>query len=176
MLRSSARVEQSRMNILDLRAKADAGNCAAQAILGICYLEGINTAPDYKEAFRLLSAAAAQGASRAAASLARMHAEGLGVPRNLPQAICLYKEAAMAGEFVAQIQLGGSTPKGRVSLPIPPRHALGMQPPSRRNTESLTEKNSKKQRITLRSTPDLLRRNSGIRCVRGPVAGWQLPA
>ena len=77
------------MNIPDLRAKADSGICAAQAILGICYLEGIDTETDYQEAFRLLSAAAAQGASRAVVSLARMHAEGLGIPQNIPEAIRL---------------------------------------------------------------------------------------
>jgi TPR repeat protein len=70
---------------------------AAQAIPGICYLEGNDAEADYLEAFRLLSAAA-QGSSRAVVGLARMYA--------VPEAIRLYKTIATAEEFLAQIQLG----------------------------------------------------------------------
>jgi TPR repeat protein len=93
------------MDIPDLRRKADSGNVAAQAILGSCYLDGIDVEINYGEAFRLLSAAAGQGASRAVANLARMYAEGLGIPKNLPEAIRLYEAAAKAGEFFAQFDV-----------------------------------------------------------------------
>ncbi len=69
------------MNILDLRQEAESGNVAAQSILGICYLDGVETQVDYALARRFLSAAAAKGASRAMVGLARIHAEGLGVPK-----------------------------------------------------------------------------------------------
>jgi uncharacterized protein len=89
----------------DLKRKAEAGNCAAQSVLGICYLDGIDTGVDYQEAFRLLSAAADQGAPRAVLNLARMYAEGLGVPKDVAEAVRLYKTVS-AVEFLALIALG----------------------------------------------------------------------
>jgi hypothetical protein len=93
------------MDIPDLRKKADSGNCAAQSVLGICYLDGIDVEVNYQEAFRLLSGAAKQGASRAVVGLARMYAEGLGIPQNANEAIRLYKTVSNA-EFFARIELG----------------------------------------------------------------------
>ena|SRR5437879_7243375 len=63
---------KSKMNISDLRQKAQRGSVVAQTILGTCYLDGIDVEVDHKEAFRLLSAAADQGAPRAKMNLARM--------------------------------------------------------------------------------------------------------
>jgi len=94
------------MNIADLREKAESGSAVAQTILGICYLNGVDVEVDYKEAFRFLSVAAGQDASRAMVSLARMYSEGLGIPENVPEAIRLYESAARAGEFLAQVELG----------------------------------------------------------------------
>lgn len=94
------------MTIAELRAEADAGSCVNQTVLGICCLYGIDTAIDYQEAFRLLSAAAEQGSSRARSNLARMYADGLGVDQDSSKAIELYCQAADAGEFFAQIELG----------------------------------------------------------------------
>jgi len=68
------------MNIPDLRRRADSGSAVAQAPLGVCYLDGIDVEVNYVEAFRLLSAAADRGATRAITNLARMHANGLGIP------------------------------------------------------------------------------------------------
>lgn len=90
------------MNIPDLRKQSDSGSRAAQGALGICYLHGHEVEVDYKEAFRLLSLA---GTSRTLVHLARMHAEGLGVPKDLPEAIRLYKAVAKY-EFRAQLELG----------------------------------------------------------------------
>jgi TPR repeat protein len=90
------------LNISDLRKKSDSGSSAAQGALGICYLYGHEVEVDYKEAFRLLSLA---GTSRAVVNLARMHAEGLGAPKDLPEAIRLYKSVAKY-EFRAQLELG----------------------------------------------------------------------
>ena len=111
------------MNIADLRKKAESGNVVAQTVLGICYLDGIDVAVDYKEAFRLLSAAADQGAPRALGNLARMHAEGLGVPKNVPKAVPLYESAAEAGEFLAQVALGRLYSRGE-GIPADPVTAL----------------------------------------------------
>jgi TPR repeat protein len=100
------------MDISDLIAKAESGSCVAQTILGVCYLDGIETEVDYKEAFRVLSIADAQGASRAAVNLARMYVEGLGIPQDLSKALILYEKAADAGEFLAQVELGRAYARG----------------------------------------------------------------
>ncbi len=93
------------MNIADLQQKAGSGGVVAQASLGVCYLYGRGVEVDYREAFRLLSIAANRGASRALVNLARMHAEGLGVPKDLTEAIRLY-EAVAKIEIRAQLELG----------------------------------------------------------------------
>jgi len=100
------------MNIPDLIKGAESGSDVDQIILGICHLHGIDTAVDYKEAFRLLSAAAGRGASRAVVNLAFMYAEGLGIPQDLPKAISFCKKAADAGEFLAQVELGRAYSRG----------------------------------------------------------------
>ena len=105
------------MNITDMRRKAEAGSCVAQSVLGACYLYGEEVDTDYKEAFRYLSAAAEQGASRAVLNLGRMHAKGLGVPQNVPEAIRLYEAvggpASSTDAFAARIELGRIFALGR---------------------------------------------------------------
>ena len=63
------------MDIEEKRRKAEAGSCVAQTTLGISYLYGYDVDVNYVEAFRLLSAAANQGASRAVLHLGIMHAK-----------------------------------------------------------------------------------------------------
>jgi TPR repeat protein len=98
------------MNLEEKRRKAEAGSCAAQSILGISYLYGYDVPVDYKEAFRLLSAAASQGASRAVLNLGIMHVKGLGIPQNVPEAIRLFEAVAKPSDssdaFAARIELG----------------------------------------------------------------------
>ena len=77
----------------------------AQTVLGICFLDGIDVGVNYQEAFRLLSAAAKQGTSRSVVNLARMYEEGLGVEKDMTEAIRLYKAVAKV-EFFAQVALG----------------------------------------------------------------------
>ena len=84
-------------SIEDLRKSAEAGSNVAQTILGVCYLDGIDTDVNYPEAFRLLSMA---GTSRAVVNLARMYAEGRGIPQDGATAARLYESAAKAGELV----------------------------------------------------------------------------
>jgi hypothetical protein len=85
---------------------------AAQTVLGICYLDGIEVEVSYEEAFSLLSKAARYGVPRAMANLARMYAKGLGVQRDLLVAVNLYEGAARAGEFFAQVELGRMYSRG----------------------------------------------------------------
>jgi len=109
------------MDIVDMRRKAEAGSCVAQGTLGICYLYGHDVEVDYKEAFRFLSAAAEQGASRAVLNLGRMYAQGLGVPQNVSEAIRLLeavgRPASSTDAFAARIELGRIFARG-VGIPI----------------------------------------------------------
>ena len=91
------------MNIPELRERVERGEVFAASILGCCYLEGIEVGADYSEAFRLLSFAAEQGASRA---VGRMYAEGLGTKKDMRQAVALFTPSADKGEFLAQVMLG----------------------------------------------------------------------
>ncbi len=90
------------MNIQELRRGADSGSRVDQSVLGLCYLYGVDIHVDYKEAFRLLSLA---GTSRAVTNLARMYADGLGISKDMVEAIRLYK-AVGKSEFRAQLELG----------------------------------------------------------------------
>lgn len=100
------------MDVESLRRKAATGNCAAQTRLGIAYLCGDDGfSIDYGEAFRLLSAAASAGASRAVVNLALMYEEGLGVPKDTAKAVQLYESVGNL-EFLAASALGRIYSKG----------------------------------------------------------------
>ncbi len=55
--------------------------------------------------------------------LARMHAEGLGTPKNPIEALGLYESAARCGEFLAQVELGRIYSRG-IGVPSDPEKAL----------------------------------------------------
>ena len=98
------------LNVADLRRNAEAGSCNSQSILGACHLYAYEVDRDCEEAFRWLSAAAAQGSSRAVLNLAYMHAEGLGISQELPEAVRLFIAVAKPDDssdaLAARIQLG----------------------------------------------------------------------
>jgi TPR repeat protein len=93
------------MNIRELHQNSEAGSAVAPCVQCVCFSEGTEFEVDYQKAFRFLSAAADRGASRAIFNPARMNAEGLGIPRNSPEAIRLYESTGKA-EFLAAIELG----------------------------------------------------------------------
>jgi hypothetical protein len=66
---------------------AEEGSPVDQGFVGWCYLYGRYVEVDYAQAFRWLSAAAEQRASRPFIHLGRMYAEGLGVPQDIAEAI-----------------------------------------------------------------------------------------
>ena len=113
----------SAVSINELRRKAEAGSCVAQSILGLSYLYGHDVPIDYKEAFKFLSAAAAQGASRAALNLGHMHAKGLGIAKNVPEAIRLFEAVGNPDAFAARIELGRIYSSGR-DVPVDVNKAL----------------------------------------------------
>src|ERR1700675_3388809 len=109
------------MDINNRRRKAEDGSCVHQSILGLSYLYGIDVEIDYKEAFRWLSAAAAQGASRAVLNLGRMYLGGLGISKNIPEAIRLFEIVARRSDgsdaFEARIELGRTYSRG-LGVPV----------------------------------------------------------
>jgi TPR repeat protein len=98
-----------RSNIDEMHRNAKAGSCVAQTFLGLSYLHGYEVEVNFEEAFKFLSAAANQGGSRATLGLASMYAKGLGVPRNLTEAIRLFESVAAppngSDAFAARIEL-----------------------------------------------------------------------
>ena len=110
------------MNIQELRKEAESGNVVAQGILGLCYLYGRQVDVNYPEALRLLSIAKDNGASRAVVNLARMHADGLGVPQDLTKAIRFYN-AVEEVEVRAQLELARIYARG-FGVPPDPGRAL----------------------------------------------------
>lgn len=104
------------LDIAELRRKADAGSAVAQTQLGICLLDGIDLKADYQEAFRLLSSAAKKGSSRSIVNLARIYEEGLGVEKNMLEAIRLYKDVSNV-EFLASVSLGRIYSRGKGVAP-----------------------------------------------------------
>jgi TPR repeat protein len=95
------------LNIAELRQKAEAGSCVNQCVLGACYFYGHEVDRDYDEAFRWLSAAAAQGSSRAVLHLGYMYAQGLGTTQDVPEAFtAVAKPAESSDAFAARIELG----------------------------------------------------------------------
>ena len=102
--------ETMALDFKEMRRKAEEGSCVSQGVLGICLLYGIELDVDYAEAYRWLSAAADQRASRPTLHLAHMHQKGLGIPVNVRQAIKLFTSVARPSDstdaFPARIELG----------------------------------------------------------------------
>jgi uncharacterized protein len=89
----------------EARKKAESGSVVSQGYVGWCYLYGRETDLDYSEALRWLSAAAYEGrASRPFVHLGDMYARGLGLVKNLSEAIRHYN-AVVASEPRAQLAL-----------------------------------------------------------------------
>src|SRR5574341_578250 len=109
-----------------MRRKAEAGSCVNQCALGLRYLHGIDVQVDYKEAFRFLSSAAEQGASRAILNLAYMYSEGQGIQKDVAKAIRMLEAVAGPADssdaFLARIELGRIYSRG-VSVPADPETA-----------------------------------------------------
>jgi TPR repeat protein len=71
----------------EVRREAEEGHVVSQGYLGWAYLYGHDTEIDYQEALRWLTAAAEAGAARPWIHLGRIYEEGLGVPRDINEAI-----------------------------------------------------------------------------------------
>ena len=109
--------------LADLRATAEAGDAAAQFILGGMYVTGVGVPQDAAEAAAWYRRAAEQGHARAQYNLGAMYAEGDGVPQNAAAAVAWYRRAAEQGDATAQNNLGAMYAKG---LGVPPDAAAAV--------------------------------------------------
>jgi len=99
-------------DLLEVRRKAEKGSVVNQGYLGWAYLYGQDTEVNYREALRWLTAAAYEGrAARPFVHLGRIYQEGLGVPRDIKEAIRHY-EAVQDVEPRAALALARIYAKG----------------------------------------------------------------
>jgi hypothetical protein len=101
---------------------AEEGSPVHQGFVGWCYLYGKHVEVNYDQAFRWLSAAAEQRASRPFTHLGRMYAEGLGVPQDFAEAIRRFR-AVEKVEPRAQLGLARIYAQGN-GVPDDPSEAL----------------------------------------------------
>lgn len=110
-------------DLAEVRRKAEEGSPVNQGYLGWAYLYGRDVEIDYEEALRWLSAAAYEGgAARPWIHLGRMYEEGLGVPRDINEAIRHYRTVQKA-EPRAALALARIYAKGD-GVPADPAEAL----------------------------------------------------
>jgi TPR repeat protein len=94
-----------KVDIEDLRAKAEQGNPQAQKDLGAFYAKGIVVKQSYVEAGKWYRMAADQGHAVAQTALGELHEAGQGVARDDTQAAKWYRMAAEQGLAAAQYNL-----------------------------------------------------------------------
>lgn len=93
------------MDLNKLEMAANTGKAGAQALLGLCYLDGVGVETDYRQAFKWLTIASNNGSPRAKANLALMYQQGLGVETDLAEAERLFLQANQKQEFMAVVGL-----------------------------------------------------------------------
>jgi len=98
---------QERINVEDLRVRAESGERGATRELAEAYYLGRGGVPqDFKEAFRWYLRLARQGDARAQTSVGLMYARGYGVEKSVASAQKWWSYAAAQNEAGAQFNLG----------------------------------------------------------------------
>jgi len=86
-----------------IKARAEAGNADAQALLGNLYFDGTGIPQNYEEAFKWYSLAATDGWSNGAQfRLGYLYYNGLGVSKDLVKAYAWFSVAAAQGDTTAE--------------------------------------------------------------------------
>ncbi len=104
---------QPPVNVQELRAKAEAGEAAAQAQLGSLYVKGEVVTNSYAEAARWFRFAAEQGNPEGLTGLGQLYEAGQGVSKDMDEAIKCYRKAAEQGYPLAQYTMGFLYEAGR---------------------------------------------------------------
>ena len=102
---SKRTTESARAEFASLRAKAEAGNAAAQFDLGIMYRAGAGVPKDEVEAVKWYRKSAEQGVAEAQFNLGLMYDNGTGVPKDLVQAHMWWNIAGAKGNEGAKKNL-----------------------------------------------------------------------
>ncbi len=92
---------QPRLNVAELRTKAEGGDSTAAVAVALMYDSGMEVAKDQSEAARWYRIAADKGNPEGQNSLGSMYQAGEGVPRDYEQALRLYSLAANQGHAEA---------------------------------------------------------------------------
>lgn len=100
-------------NVQDTRTKAEAGDAAAQSLLGDMYSKGTGAPQDYKQAAIWYRKAADQGHAGSQNYLAQLYEVGQGVPRDGAEAAKWFQKAAEQGNVSAQYSLAAMFASGR---------------------------------------------------------------
>src|ERR1051326_8885733 len=119
-LSALAQQDQSPTSLKETKAKAEAGDAAAQLALGICYEQGIGVPRDEGQAIKWWRKAAAQGLARAQFNLGFFYVTGgwqhsgfSNNPSNLTQAVKWFRESADQGLAMGQMWVGLCYSKGK---------------------------------------------------------------
>lgn len=97
MLCAACAAPQQRLNVAELRSKAESGDVNAAVTMGLLYDSGTEVAKDQTEAARWYRIAADKGHAEAQNSLGSMYQAGEGVPRDYSLAMRWYSLAADQG-------------------------------------------------------------------------------
>jgi TPR repeat protein len=104
---------QPAVDVTEVRAKAEAGDAAAQAQLGRLYAKGEGVTNSYAEAAKWYRRSADQGNSDGQFGLGELYEAGRGVNQDPNEAVKYYRLAADQGNVGAQYTLGFSYEAGR---------------------------------------------------------------
>ena len=108
-----AKVEEKKIDVAAVRAKAEAGDAQAQRDLGRMCARGQGVPESYAEAAKWYRKAADQGNAEAEAALGELHEAGQGVARDEKEAAKWYRRAAEQGLAAAQYNLAAMYVIGR---------------------------------------------------------------
>ncbi len=103
LLRRRAKIMADREgDVESVRKRAEAGDPAAQRVLGFRYSLGIDVEKDEKKAFEWTKKAAEQGDAKAMFNLANNYANGNGVAKDKAKSIAWYSKAAKTFQALAE--------------------------------------------------------------------------
>ncbi|MCY4192630.1 MAG: tetratricopeptide repeat protein [Rhodospirillaceae bacterium] len=90
----------------ELKRRAQQGDVAAQAMLGLRYKKGLGMPKNYAKAVHWYRKAAEQGHAKAQHNLGNMYYHGEGVPKDYVKAVYWYHKATEQSDARAQTKLG----------------------------------------------------------------------
>src|SRR5947208_996293 len=103
---SEESVGDARLDVTEVRTKAEKGDAQAQFDLGFMYDEGKSVERDSTEATKWYRKAAEQGFAKAQLNLAAMYESGEGIPQDYKEAARWNLKASEQGITLAEVNMG----------------------------------------------------------------------